>query len=112
MQSIEEGTSAEALPSKKSRRRSTSHLKLVPPDRELREQLRARCAEVAARLDKSRPLTKDEMEADRAGARSRSMGLPEGYVGWMMVVLATRVLARSGGGRSAIAAGCSCCRTA
>ncbi len=73
---------------RRSKRRQTSHLKLVPPTRELRDRLQARCAEVAARLDKSRPLTKDEMEQ-----LSRSLlteaGEPEGYVGWIMVVLAS-----------------------
>ncbi|HZL86755.1 MAG TPA: polyprenyl synthetase family protein [Pirellulaceae bacterium] len=63
-------------------------MKLVPETRELRDQLQARCAEVAARLDKSRPLTKDEMEAVVRRTLDE-MGLPEGYVGWMMVVLAT-----------------------
>jgi geranylgeranyl pyrophosphate synthase len=85
--SIEEVPTSEALPSKKSRRRNTSHLKLVPPSRELRDQLRARCVEITARLDKSRPLGKDEME-HIARQTLAQMGLPEGYVGWMMVVLA------------------------
>lgn len=83
-----ETATLEALPSKKSRRRNTSHLKLVPPSRELRNQLRARCQEVTSRLDKSRPLSKDEMESI-ARATLEQMGLPEGYLGWMMVVLAS-----------------------
>jgi geranylgeranyl pyrophosphate synthase len=69
-------------------RRKTSHLKLVPESKLLREQIRARCAEVAASLDKSRPLSKDEMEAV-AHATLQSLGLPEGYVGWTMVLLAS-----------------------
>lgn len=85
--SIEEVPTSEASPSKKSRRRNTSHLKLVPPSRELRNQLRSRCAEVASRLDKSRPLSKDEME-QLARKTLDQMSLPEGYLGWMMVVLA------------------------
>src|SRR5207248_79372 len=48
----------------------------------------ARAAEVAARLDKSRPLTKDEMEA-LARRTLEEADQPEGYAGWMMVVLAT-----------------------
>jgi geranylgeranyl pyrophosphate synthase len=73
---------------KKGKRRSTSHLKLVPQDKSLRELLQARAAEVAAKLDKSRPLPKDEMEtvARRILADATQ---PEGYTGWMMVVLAT-----------------------
>lgn len=73
---------------RKSRRRKTAHLKLVPESRELRESMRLKCAEVAARLDKSHPLTKDEME-QVARATLAEMDLPEGYVGWTMVVLSS-----------------------
>jgi len=72
----------------KSPRRKTAHLKLVPETLELREQLRARCAVVAGKLDKSLPLTKDEMERV-ARALLEELGLPEGLVGWTMVVLAS-----------------------
>jgi geranylgeranyl pyrophosphate synthase len=75
-------------PPRRSKRRQTSHLKIVPETRELRDRLQARCIEVAAKLDKSRPLTKDEMEAV-VRRTLEELGLPEGYVGWMMVVLAT-----------------------
>ena len=73
---------------RRSKRRQTSHLKLVPQSKQLREELQARCTEVAARLDKSRPLTKDEMEtvARRILAENNQ---PEGFLGWIMVVLAT-----------------------
>jgi geranylgeranyl pyrophosphate synthase len=80
--------SLQAKPERKSKRRSTAHLKLVPETRELREKLKQRCAEVGGRLDKSRPLTKDEMESV-ARAALADMGLPEGYTGWMMVMLAS-----------------------
>jgi len=73
---------------KKSKRRQTSHLKLVPQSKELRERLHARAAEVAAKLDKSRPLAKDEMEK-LVRRTLEEAGQPEGYVGWMMVVLAS-----------------------
>jgi geranylgeranyl pyrophosphate synthase len=73
---------------RRSKRRQTSHLKLVPEPRELREELKAKCAQVAAALDKSRPLTKDEME-QIVRRTLIELGHPEGYVGWMMVVLAT-----------------------
>lgn len=71
-----------------SKRRQTAHLKLVPPTRELRDFLHARAMEVAARLDKSRPLTKDEMEMLARQTLERA-GQPEGYTGWMMVMLAS-----------------------
>jgi len=69
-------------------RRSTSHLKLVPPTRELRDDLRQRCHEAVARLDKSTPLTKDGLEAI-ARRTLEERQLPEGYVGWTMVALAS-----------------------
>lgn len=73
---------------RKSRRRNTSHLKQVPETKPQREALRARCAEVTARLDKSRPLGKDELEQIARGLLTAE-GLPEGLVGWTMVNLAT-----------------------
>ncbi|HEV3339308.1 MAG TPA: polyprenyl synthetase family protein [Pirellulales bacterium] len=72
----------------KPRRRNTSHLKLVPETRPLREQLRAQCGEVAARLDRSRPLGKDELEGIARGVLDQH-GWGEGFLGWTMVSLAT-----------------------
>jgi len=71
-----------------SRRRKTSHLKDVPPTLELRESLRARCAEVASRLDPAVPLTKDQMEQIARRALEEA-DLPEGYLGWMMVMISS-----------------------
>ncbi len=85
---------ASAAPKSNSRRRKTSHLKLVPETREMREQLRERCRQVAAKLDKATPLSKDEMERV-ARALLEENGLPEGYVGWIMVVLSTEFWAES-----------------
>ncbi len=73
---------------KKSKRRQTAHLKLVPQTKELRERLAAKAAEVASKLDKSRPLAKDEMEK-LVRRTLEECGQPEGYVGWLMVVLAS-----------------------
>jgi geranylgeranyl diphosphate synthase, type II len=67
-------------------RRQTSHLKIVPETKELREQIRARATEVAAKLNKEVPLTKDQMEAVTRRLLEE-LGLHEGYVGWTMVVL-------------------------
>ena len=84
--SLEE-TSAVGAERKRSRRRKTSHLKQVPETRIQRERLRDRCAQVVAKLDKTHPLTKDEMERV-----SRKLlddeGLSESLVGWMMVNIA------------------------
>jgi geranylgeranyl diphosphate synthase type II len=70
------------------RRRATSHLKLVPETLELRERLRGECARVAAALDRSRPMTKDELEQFSRQLLS-SLDMPEGYLGWIMVVLSS-----------------------
>ncbi|MCA9158203.1 MAG: polyprenyl synthetase family protein [Planctomycetales bacterium] len=72
----------------KSRRRKTSHLKVVPETRELRDALKLRCDEVASRLDKSRPLAKADMEAVARQMLSEA-GLAEGYLGWAMVMLSS-----------------------
>lgn len=71
-----------------SGRRRTAHLKLVPESREARDRLRAVCADVVSRLDKSCAMTKDEMEQVARRILHES-GISEGYVGWTMVVLAT-----------------------
>ena len=73
---------------RKSRRRKTAHLKLVPESRELRERLKLRCQEVADQLDKSRPMGKDEMEAVAREILAEA-DLGEGYVGWAMVMLSS-----------------------
>ena len=72
----------------RSKRRKTSHLKEVPETRELRESLRARCAEVASKLDRSIPTTKDELEQIARRALEEA-DLSEGYIGWMMVMIST-----------------------
>ena len=73
---------------KPRRRKKTAHLKLVPETRELRERIRKCCYEVADKLDKGRPLSKDEMESV-ARSLLEKHDLPEGYLGWTMVVLAS-----------------------
>ncbi|HEV3025320.1 MAG TPA: DUF116 domain-containing protein, partial [Pirellulales bacterium] len=60
----------------------------MPDTLALRESLRAHCADVAARLDKSRPLGKDELEAI-ARRTLDDASLAEGFLGWTMVALAT-----------------------
>jgi geranylgeranyl pyrophosphate synthase len=81
-------TSAPRAERKKSRRRKTSHLKLVPETRAQREHLRSRCAEVAAKLDKTHALGKDEMERVSRQLLEEE-GLGEGFVGWTMVNLSS-----------------------
>jgi geranylgeranyl pyrophosphate synthase len=69
-------------------RRKTSHLKDVPETLELRESLRDRCNDIAARLDHASPLTKDQME-QVARQTLEEADLPERYLGWMMVMLSS-----------------------
>ncbi len=85
---LDQADGSSSAPQRKSRRRKTSHLKLVPETKAARQQLRGHCADVAGRLDKSVPLTKDDMEMIAREVLD-ALGLPEGYVGWTMVVLAT-----------------------
>lgn len=74
-------------PEKKTRRK-TSHLKLVPETPLLREQMRDKCREVAARMNKEMPPTKDELEKI-ARRTLEEIGMSEGYVGWIMVMIST-----------------------
>jgi len=52
---------------KKSRHRSTSHLKEVPETKALREQIRARAVEVVGTIDKTRPLNKTKWRPSLVG---------------------------------------------
>jgi geranylgeranyl diphosphate synthase type II len=72
--------------SSRKRRKSTSHLKFVPENRELREKLRVHCSELVAQLDKRELLSKDDWERLSRELLS-SQGLTEEYLGWTMVVL-------------------------
>lgn len=69
-------------------RRKTAHLKRIPQDRVVRERIRSACVHLAERVDKSHPLCKDQMET-LARNLLVDLGLPEGYVGWTMVALAS-----------------------
>lgn len=79
---------APAADSPPARPRDWHDLKQVPETRELRAQIRQAAIEAAARLDKSQPLARHEIEA-RARALLDAAGLPERYLGWAMVALAT-----------------------
>ncbi len=81
-------TAAEASAGERSTRRKTSHLKVVPETLELRTSLRDRCGEIASRIDRSVPMTKDEMERIARHALAEA-DLPEGYLGWMMVMISS-----------------------
>jgi geranylgeranyl pyrophosphate synthase len=66
----------------------TERLKEVPASKDLRERVRARALAEAEVLDRSRPLSRQELE----GAARRVLGdlhLPEALMGWTMVTLAS-----------------------
>lgn len=77
---------ANPAPAKKDKRSSTSHLKIVPETRELRDRVRAAAAEFGKTIDRSRPLTKPNLQA-MAEQLLRDMGLGEQYLGFTMVAL-------------------------
>jgi len=88
LQSATPDAAAEASSKRRSRRRKTSHLKVVPETKALRTEIRNRCGELVAKLDRSEPLSKDQMETLTRQLLSEC-GYPEGYLGWTMVVLAS-----------------------
>jgi geranylgeranyl pyrophosphate synthase len=65
---------------------STARFKLIPPEREVRCQIRAESARVAANLDRARPLTRDTLRG-HAESLLQALGLPEGYLGFTMVTI-------------------------
>ncbi|MEM9586906.1 MAG: polyprenyl synthetase family protein [Planctomycetota bacterium] len=54
----------------------------------MRESLRDRCRDVASRLDRELPLTKDQME-QVARRMLEEADLPESYLGWTMVMISS-----------------------
>jgi geranylgeranyl pyrophosphate synthase len=63
-------------------------VKLIPETRELRERIRGEAQAVAVALDKTRPLAKHEIQS-HAERILDAFDLPEGYLGWTMVILAS-----------------------
>ena len=61
-------------------------LKLNPETLELRERIRAEAVRYVRNIDRSRPLSKKDLEA-HAGAMLENMGLEKGYLGFAMVML-------------------------
>src|SRR5262245_32993382 len=61
-------------------------LKLNPETPELRERIRAEAFQYVRNIDRSRPLSKKDLEA-HAGALLEKMGLEKGYLGFAMVML-------------------------
>jgi len=61
-------------------------LKLNPETQELREKIRAEAFQYVRNIDRSRPLSKKDLEA-HAGALLEKLGLERGYLGFAMVML-------------------------
>ncbi len=85
---IQSTSSTEDTTKRRSRRRKTAHLKMVPTTKDLRESLRSQLAEVAAGLSRKVPPTKDDLEAICRKVLLEQ-GQPEGFLGWTMVVLSS-----------------------
>jgi geranylgeranyl pyrophosphate synthase len=79
-------TAVEPKPEKKEKRPSTAHLKLVPETRAERDRVRAEAARFAQTLDRSRPLTRGDLQ-QMAVELLRSMDLGEQYLGFTMVCI-------------------------
>lgn len=61
---------------------------MVPSSKEQRESLRAKCQTIADSLDRNIPPSKDQLEA-LCRKLLLDAGEPEGYLGWIMVVLSS-----------------------
>lgn len=61
-------------------------LKLNPESQELRERIRAEAFQYVRNIDRSRPMSKKDLEA-HADALLEKMGLEKGYLGFAMVML-------------------------
>jgi geranylgeranyl diphosphate synthase type II len=79
-------TLAEAPVEKKEKRPSSSHLKVVPESRELRDRVRAEAEQFGKSLDRSKPLTKQSLQT-MAEDMLKRMGLGEQYLGFAMVAI-------------------------
>lgn len=80
-------TSEDDAPAPKKRaRRSTSHLKLVPGDLNVRELIKAEAERYVQNLDRSRPFTRDELEGFGRDLLER-LELEEGFLGFTMVMI-------------------------
>lgn len=73
---------------RRSRRRKTAHLKMVPSSKSLRESLRDTCRSIASTLSHEVPPSKDQLEAISRKILGDA-GQPEGFLGWIMVTLSS-----------------------
>ena len=79
-------TVAEPKVEKKDKRPSTSHLKIVPETREMRDRVRAEAARFGKTLDRARLLTKPVLQ-QHAEEMLQRLGMGEQYLGFTMVCI-------------------------
>jgi len=77
---------AETPSRRTSVRRSTSHLKAVPPTLPERERIKVAAEEYARDLDKSQPFTRDQLEG-HARKLLAKLSEPESYLGFTMMMI-------------------------
>lgn len=70
----------------KPKKPSTSHLKVVPETRELRDKIRAAAHDFGKTIDRAKPLTRPDLQVMAEGLL-RQMELPESYLGFAMVAI-------------------------
>ncbi|QDT64030.1 polyprenyl synthetase family protein [Calycomorphotria hydatis] len=76
----------DSRPQKKTRRRSTSHLKAVPQTLQEREAIKSACEQYAGGLDRRRSFTKGELEKYARDLMEQN-NYPEKYLGFVMVLI-------------------------
>lgn len=87
LESMPDETDAEPVPRKREKvRRSTSHLKAVPESLSERERLKAAAERYALDIDKTKPFSKDDLEAHGRKLLAQ-LGEPEKYLGFTMVMI-------------------------
>lgn len=76
------------MPTDNPKTTSSEHLKVVPPGRWERERIRRRAFELSFPMDRRRPVVRPWLESC-GRAILAELGLPESYLGWAMVAIAS-----------------------
>jgi len=80
-------TRPEAPPEPKSKKASTSHLKVIPETREMRDRIRAAAHDFVKTISRSQPLNRDDGRRFSL-ALLQTLGLGEQYLGFTLVAIA------------------------
>lgn len=84
---LEQETPPTAPPELKSKKANTAQLKVIPETRALRDQIRETARTYMAKIDKSKPLTRDDGRQHSMNVL-QSLGLGEQYLGFTLVCVA------------------------